>query len=166
MIRLIICFVSQCFITVVCAQDIDLNEIRRDFNKGVKDEDLCEKYYSDLKQNAKTETEKGYEAAFQMFMAKHTGNPIRKMKYFNGGKGLLEKQIHANSNNIELRFIRLCIQYHLPNYLGYRDNIKEDKDFMMNNLYRLQDEKARIILYDHLKGANMYTEKELVLLGR
>lgn len=150
----------------VQAQSLNLNDVRRDFNKGVKNEDLCEKYHKTLEKEADTPIEKGYEAAFHMFMAKHTSNPIKKMSYFNGGKKLLEKQIANNPNNIELRFIRLCIQYYVPGYLGYSSNVEEDKMFVMNNLYKMADENTKDIIYNYLKGAKMYNEEELALLGR
>lgn len=162
-------FLSCIFISFVLlsnGQSLDLNVYRKDFNKGVKDETLCKTYYETLKKNSNSHVEKGYEAAFQMFMAKHTGNPIKKMSYFKGGRGLLEEQIKTSPFNIELRFIRLCIQYYIPSYLGYKANIKEDKDFLMNNLYKFQDEEGKLFLYNHLKGADMYTDQELILLGR
>lgn len=159
----LICF---CFVSIVNGQHINLNDVRKDFNKGVKDQELCERYLDNLEKNAQTVVEKGYEAAFYMFMAKHTGNPIKKMSYFNGGKKMLEMQVKKDPNNVELRFIRLCIQYHIPTYLGYRDNIDEDKDFLVTNLHKISDEKTKDMLYNHLKGANMYTEKELWELGK
>lgn len=152
------------FISVsVQGQSLNLHEIRKDFNKGVKDEDLCKSYLHALQKNAKTTVEKGYQAAFHMFMAKHTGNPIKKMSYFNGGKKILEQQIKADPNNTELRFIRLCIQYYIPDYLGYRGNIEDDKDFLLSNLYKMQDDKTKDLIYTYLKGAKMYDEEELSL---
>lgn len=148
------------------AQGLNLNNVRKDFNKGVKNQELCEMHLETLEKYAKNSVEKGYEAAFHMFMAKHTGNPIKKMSYFNGGKKMLEKQIKIDPNNVELRFIRLCIQYYIPTYLGYRDNIEQDKDFLVSNLYKLNDEKTKDMLFDYLKGAKMYTDEELAQLGR
>src|SRR5690606_26727800 len=105
------------FICTVEAQSINLDNVRKDFNKGVKDENLCKKHLQSLKAQAKTPLEKGYEAAFHMFMAKHTANPFKKMSYFKDGRKLLESQIKIDPNNTELRFIRLCIQYHIPDFL-------------------------------------------------
>lgn len=148
------------------AQTLNLHDVRKDFNKGVQDAKLCKKYLSLLQENAKSPLEKGYEAAFHMFMAKHTSNPFKKMSYFNGGKKLLEKQIKSDPNNTELRFIRLCIQYYIPDYLGYKSNIEEDKNFLVANLHKLSDERTKDIIYKYLKGANMYNEQELSLLSR
>lgn len=164
--RILLCIIAVSVVAIVHAQQLDLNEVRKDFNKGVKDQELCERHLEALEKHADTPVEKGYEAAFHMFMAKHTGNPIKKMGYFNGGKKMLEQQIKTDPNNIELRFIRLCIQYYIPAYLGYRDNIEQDKDFLVSNLYKLKDEKTKDMLFNYLKGAKMYTEQELALLGR
>jgi hypothetical protein len=154
------------FVTFSNGQSLDLDDIRQDFNKGVKDEELCHRHWKNLEKHAKSPVEKGYEAAFHMFMAKHTSNPIKKMRYFNGEKKLLEQQITAHSNNIELRFIRLCIQYYTPDFLGYKDNVAADKDFMINNLYKLQDKEAKQLIYQYLAGAKMYSDEELALLRR
>ncbi|KGE12774.1 hypothetical protein [Sphingobacterium deserti] len=148
------------------AQTVSLSQIRKDFKIGHKDGDKCKQHLESLGKHADSPVELGYEAAYHMFMARHTGNPIKKMSYFKDGKKMLEKQIANNPNNVELRYIRLCIQYYIPSYLGYRDNIEEDKDFLMNNLYKLNDKEAKELLYTYLKGAKMYSEKELALLGR
>ncbi|WP_031301641.1 hypothetical protein [Sphingobacterium paucimobilis] len=154
------------FVVLAKGQYLNLDDVRRDFNKGVKNQELCERHLETLEKYAKSPVEKGYEAAFHMFMAKHTGSPFKKMSYFNGGKKLLEKQIQAEPANVELRFIRLCIQYYIPSYLGYKDNIEQDKDFLVSNLYKMGDEKTKDLLFNYLKGAKMYTEQELVKLGR
>lgn len=148
------------------AQSIDLYAIRKDFNKGVKDEALCTRYHNMLTDQAKTPVEKGYRAAFHMFMATHTANPIKKMSYFRQGKNMLEDVIKSNPQDTELRFIRLCIQYHTPRYLGYRGEIDEDKQYMLDNLYKMDDARTKRLIYDYLKGANMYDEQELEQLGR
>ena len=148
------------------AQTLNLHDIRKNFNKGVKDETLCKNYLKELQTKANTPLEKGYEAAFNMFMAKHSSNPFKKMGYFRDGKKMLELQIKSDPKNAELRFIRLSIQYHSPDFLGYKQNIQEDKDFLVANLFKLQDEKTKDVIYNYLKGANMYNAEELSLLAR
>lgn len=166
MVKFLGTFVFIFTLITLQAQTISLSDIRRDFNKGVKDEAICKKHLQVLQAKAKTPLEKGYEAAYNMFMAKHASNPFKKMGYFRDGKKLLESQIKIEPNNVELRFIRLCIQYHIPDFLGYKGNIEEDKDFLVANLYKLPDEKTKDVIYNYLKGANMYNAEQLSLLGR
>lgn len=152
--------------TAVYGQDLKISDIRKDFKVGHKDEATCKKHLESLEKYADTPVERGYEAAYHMFMAKHTGNPLKKMSYFKSGKNMLEKEIESNPDNIELRYIRLCIQYYIPSYLGYKGNIDEDKNFLRDNLYKLSDKHTKELLFNYLKGANMYTNADLNLLGR
>jgi hypothetical protein len=152
--------------TALFGQKFSLAEIRKDFKIGHKDEETCKKHLEMLEEHADCPVERGYEAAYHMFMAKHTGNPLKKMSYFRNGKKMLEEEITNNPSEIELRYIRLCIQYYIPSYLGYKDNIEEDKDFLVNNLYKLKDKETKQLIYTYLKGAKMYSEEELALLRR
>lgn len=152
--------------TSLAGQTMNLKEIRKDFKVGHKDSDLCKLHLAALEEHARMPVEEGYEAAYQMFMAAHTGNPFKKMGHFKKGKKMLEDVIKENPSNVELRYIRLCIQYYIPGYLGYKDSIEEDKAFLVNNLYKLKDEQVKDLIYTYLKGAKMYTDDELALLGR
>lgn len=150
----------------VSGQELKISDIRKDFKVGHKDEATCKKHLEALKKYADSPVERGYEAAYVMFMAKHTGNPLKKMSYFKNGKNMLEKEIETNPENVELRYIRLCIQYYIPSYLGYKGHIEEDKRYLRDNLYKLSDKHTKELLFNYLKGANMYTNADLSLLGR
>ena len=153
-------------LTTAKAQTLKLAEIRKDFKIGHKKEDLCKEHLAALEKYASTPVELGYEAAYHMFMASHTSNPFKKMSFFKSGKKMLEAQIASNPNNVELRYIRLCIQYYIPSYLGYKSNIAADKSFLRDNLYKLDDKATKTLLYTNLKGADMYSSEELTLLAR
>ena len=162
----LILLISVLSTTALYAQNLALSQIRKDFKVGHKDEKTCVNHLKALESYAETPVERGYEAAYHMFMAKHTGNPLKKMGYFRNGRKMLEKEIAEHPNNIELRYIRLCIQYYTPSFLGYKGDIEKDKEFLMNNLYTLKDPQVRSLIYTYLAGAKMYSDKELALLGR
>ncbi|MCY4779223.1 hypothetical protein ORI89_06150 [Sphingobacterium sp. UT-1RO-CII-1] len=147
-------------------QNLEMTDIRRDFKIGHKDKDLCQRYLKELEEHANSSVERGYEAAYHMFMANHTGNPFKKMSYFKSGRKMLEEAIQSDQNSVELRYIRLCIQYYIPSYLGYKGNVEEDKRYLTENLYKLRDDSVKDLIYNYLKGAKMYSDEELKLLGR
>lgn len=66
-----------------------------------------------------------------MMMAKHVVNPFAKLSYFKKGKNMLEKAIEADSENVELRFLRYAAQTNAPSFLGYDDHIAGDKKFLL-----------------------------------
>ncbi len=59
----------------------------------------------------------GYHGASQMMMAKHVGNPFKKLSYFNKGKDMYTAAINADPRNVELRFLRFSVQAEAPGFL-------------------------------------------------
>lgn len=148
------------------AQSLDMKSIRMEFKQGVKSEELCKENIQALEKYARSPVEKGYLAAYQIFMAKHLSNPFKKLQQFKRGKNNLENLIHENPDDVELRYIRLCIQFYAPKMLGYSSNINQDKDFVVRNLYKIKDKETKQLIYAYLEGTKMFTEEELTLLGR
>ncbi|MDA3613848.1 hypothetical protein [Polluticaenibacter yanchengensis] len=112
------------------AQDIDLEYVRSNYDKAIKDEKLCKSLIEALSKSTGSNTHLAYLGAFQTIWANHTFSPISKLSTFKKGKQNIEKAINSNQNNIETRFIRLSIQKNCPSFLGYRQNINEDKQFI------------------------------------
>lgn len=82
---------------------------------------------------------KGYMGVSQMILAKHVFNPFKKSRLFFSGRDLLEKAILEHSENVELRFLRFCVQSSAPTFLGYYNSIKEDKTLIMHRYQTLDD---------------------------
>ncbi|MDQ1151562.1 hypothetical protein [Sphingobacterium zeae] len=154
--RIVIIIVLFCLSKAGFGQQVNIDKIRREYAGAVKDEDLCEHNLKVLKEGAKSPTDKVYLAAYQILLAKHIGNPFKKVGQFKEGKNYLEEVIKENPNHIEARFIRWSVQVHAPSFLGYNNNILEDKNFLVKNLYKLPNEEAKSIIYNYLKGANPY----------
>lgn len=91
----------------------------------------------------------GYKGSATMMMAKYVFNPFSKMSYFNKGKNILEKAINTEKNNVELRFIRYCVQTNIPFFLGYKTDIKSDKEFILASLKRLDDMELKSMIVEY-----------------
>lgn len=74
-----------------------------------------------------------YKSIAILFEAKRAFSPVEKIRFFNTGKNLLEYSIYSDKLNLELRFLRFCVQTNLPFILGYSKNIKGDKEFILKN---------------------------------
>ena len=79
-----------------------------------------------------------YKAAAQMALAKYKFNPISKLSEFNQAKITLNDCVKKDSLNLEIRYIRLAIQEHVPAILNYYKNIDPDKKFIIQNLHSLK----------------------------
>ena len=77
-----------------------------------------------------------YHAAGVMTMANHVYWPGTKLDYFNEGKEKLEKAVNFALTNVEIRFIRYCVQKGSPSMLGYTDDISEDKKYILKHIGR------------------------------
>lgn len=161
---LVIGFVLSYF--VCTAQGLDMEAVRMEFKHGVHNEELCKENIQVLEKYGRSPVEKGYLAAYQMFMAKHLSNPFKKLHQFKKGKNALEELINQNSEEVELRYIRLCIQFYAPKMLGYSSSISEDKKFIIDYLHKMKNGEAKKLIYDYLEGTKMFTDEELALLRR
>ncbi len=84
-----------------------------------------------------------YKSIAILFEAKRAFSPFEKIKIFNTGRNLLEYSIYTDKSNLELRFLRFCVQTNLPFILGYSKNIKGDKEFILKNWNYLEDKDLK-----------------------
>src|SRR5690606_3467593 len=75
-----------------------------------------------------------YNAAAEMTLANHTMWPTAKFDYFSSGKSKLESAIKTYPSNVEMRYIRYCVQQGCPFFLNYSSNLSEDKKYVLANL--------------------------------
>ncbi len=152
--------------SLVAFGQVDLEKLRVDFYKAVESSDKADELGAQLPELSKSESPvvKGYVASYGFLLAKHVYNPYTKYKHFNEGKAGLEGVIKQYPNEPELRFIRLSIQAHLPDFLGYAGDVKKDKDFLIKSLPNLgtssSDVQLRRSIAGFLKDAKCCTAAE------
>lgn len=121
-----------------------LEEARSKIGESFQDEKVCDELYEKF-QMAELEGNNilmGYKGALEMAKSKHA-SVFKKLNYFNAGKAILEEAIAQEADNIELRFLRFQIQYNTPPFLGYKDQLKNDKEFISGNLHKLESVELR-----------------------
>ena len=96
-----------------------------------------------------------------MIKAKYSFNPIAKLNQFNKGKQLIQKAFSRDTLNLEMRFIRFSIQNNLPSFLGYRDNLDQDKRFLLNNTKASKDPELQEMIFNYLSGFTTIKPEEL-----
>lgn len=106
----------------------------------------------------------GYNGAAHMMMAKHVINPFSKMSHFNKGKRIYNSAILVAPENIELRFLRFAVQSEAPGFLGYKENIAEDKKFLMDEVLALKDQELKKMILDYLLASKNITAGEKIIL--
>lgn len=110
----------------------DLEYVRARFDKAVGSAEVCK----DLMQKLAGKTDPAslaYLGAAETIWANHTSNPLSKLNTFRKGVKKIEQAVAKDPNNVEVRFIRYSIQKNCPDFLGYSDNLSEDKNFIVKN---------------------------------
>jgi hypothetical protein len=113
----------------------------------------------------------GYKAIAEMLMCPHLRNPMSKLAYFNRGKKYLATAIAKEQYNAELRFMRFCTQISTPAILGYKDDLANDKTFLLQYLTTQSKLATKdLILFAHIKSylltCALCSEQEKSILKR
>jgi hypothetical protein len=114
----------------------DANSLWKLYKLATSNEESCDNMLYTLERFNETNSPlyTGYKASATILKAKYAFSPVNKLSYFSKGTKLLEKCLLADKSNLELRFLRLSVQLKSPSFLGYNENIKEDKEFIINNI--------------------------------
>ena len=125
------------FFMIICnAQTNNLNQIRKSYLKSDKSEEnihklivKCEEYKS-----KKNSTIYAYRTVADLMLLKYEYNPLYKIKLFTDYSVKLDSIVTNNVNNIEIRFLRYCVQKQTPRLLGYNDKLELDYQFILQNI--------------------------------
>jgi hypothetical protein len=128
----------------------DLAELRNLFAYAADDESKARELISASEPFISNSTAKGYYGAGKLMMAKYLFSPYSKLKTFNEGKLLLESAIQRDSQNVELRFLRLSIQNNSPSILGYNAMKAGDKRYLKERLPLLNDGQLKSLITKYL----------------
>ena len=118
------------------AQTNNLDTITKEYLETIQSEpsiiqliSTCDKYKS--KDN---QTISAYKTVAKLMLIEYDYNPLTKLTEFTKHTKKLDFIVANNINNIEIRFLRFCIQKQTPRFLGYNDNLELDYKFIMNNI--------------------------------
>lgn len=106
----------------------------------------------------------GYRGMCYMIKANHAWNPYNKLSYFVKGKNMLDGAIGSDRSNVELRFLRFCVQTNAPGFLGYSDRIEEDKAVIMSGYQQLTDKDLKMRIKNYLATSKHCSAKDLAVL--
>ena len=127
----------------------ELTQLRQDYIEASGNIELIESLSQDLMSVSKGDKNiyVAYKGAVLAMKAKYTKGKERK-ELFKEGAGLIEFAVASDSDNIEIRVVRLSIQENVPKILRYHSSISEDKEFIKKN-YQLVTSKS---LKNFIKG--------------
>ncbi len=126
-VKVFLLFLIPCYFTAVASPGV--SELRELYYKAPLSCESAKKFLATMETiNTKADPILiCYQGAAQVIQAKYVLNPYSKYSYFRKGRQLIEYAVRECPTNIEIRFIRFCVQTNAPFFLGYNKNIDEDK---------------------------------------
>jgi hypothetical protein len=106
----------------------------------------------------------GYRGMSYMIKANYSWNPYNKLSFFNKGKDLLDEAIQKDPANIELRFLRFCVQTNAPAFLGYSGMIGQDKAVILSGYPLSKDNDLKNRIRNYLVSSKYSTASDKALL--
>lgn len=157
--------VTSCFLLIVVSvfgKDPTLVSIREHYYKASEQKSKAESFMLRFdKVGAKSDPILvGYKGVASMLQAKYVLNPYNKLKHFNSGKGWLESAVKSSPSDVELRFLRFCIQTNAPFFLGYSDEIDRDKEIIMARWSALADTDLKKRIADFMLASDELSTAE------
>lgn len=93
-----------------------------------------------------------YQGALEAIMTKTTWNIFKKMSYLNKSEESFKRAVKLAPNDIEIRFMRLAVQYEIPEYLGYSRDMESDRKFIVQNIASFKAQSIPIALRQQIVG--------------
>ena len=163
----IIAFCFLLFLSSAClAKNPSLQQLRNLYEQAPISEKSCKELLHILKpynvESAPLMV--GYRACAKMVMAKYLLNPISKWNYFSNGRNALSNAIQVDSSIVELRFLRFTVQSSAPYFLGYHEEIDNDKVLLLNSIEYIKDINLKDWIIQFLKQSRFVSNNEKKLL--
>ena len=111
-----------------------------------------------------------YQAVSEALLAQVLWNPFSKFSQVMKYEKKIKEAVGLDSGNIEIRFLRLAIEYNLPSFLAMSTHIEEDLDMIIMNMetvssINVDPEYGRYIFY-FLESTALCTEDQIMAMRK
>jgi len=132
----------------------DVTNLRLWFVQSATSEVACEQLLL-ASEDGQSIEQQAYHAVALMMQAQYLFSPLEKLRSFNRGRTTLDRLIRNHPNNLEIRWLRHCVQQQAPTLLNYQGNIVEDARVIRAALKKTSDVALRefIIAQDRRRHA-------------
>lgn len=146
-----------------------LDEVRMGFYNAVHDSQKAESLIKRIKMiTPKSALVTVYSGATCAIMAKNKWNPFSAIKLLKKSNEEMNKAIKLSPTNLEVRFIRFAVQSNIPSYLGFSENINEDKTYLIKHIDAFYNPKLSKEMRDYIlwfmTEQGGYSERQIKLI--
>ena len=125
---------ALCF-SFVNGQSLTLEGAREAFHQAVMDEEESRAFNKYMRTfDEPTPVIAAYQAVSEAMLARVLWNPFSKLAQVRDYQKAMEAAVALDPNDIEIRFLRLAIEYNIPAFLGMSEHVEEDVAMILENL--------------------------------
>ena len=151
--------------------DIDkqITVVRAAFFDAIKDQTKASLLRQKIERlNSNSSLLQVYQGATYAIMAKDKWNPFSAIRLLKKSNLTMNQAVKASPSDLEIRFIRFAVQKNIPSFLGYSDNMTEDKSYILKNIDRFNSSVLSRAIKDYIlsfmKEQAGYNAEELALI--
>ncbi|GAB2778184.1 hypothetical protein HNQ93_001691 [Hymenobacter luteus] len=113
-----------------------VTHLRRQYQQAAASKEAGEKFYQLMAAyNKQDAVVLAYKAAAEAIRARDA-SMFNKLTYVQNASKLFEQAVKLDSDNAEIRFLRLSVESNLPGFLGLSPHVEEDRQFLVATLLR------------------------------
>lgn len=133
-------FLPSLFFALDGSKSPDKIALRDMYWAAVEDRDATEDMLEKLeKVDAPDALVLGYRGAAESLMAKHVFNPMNKLDWLKKCDETFKTAVKMDPNNIEIRFLRFAYQHYIPGFLGYSNELEDDRKVLVRELVKQEE---------------------------
>ncbi|HUH32753.1 MAG TPA: hypothetical protein VLZ28_02300 [Daejeonella sp.] len=168
---MLLCFTLSSGICAATTTSEDIVNIKRAMILAVESSRVTDSLYTELSaRNSASPLIIAYTGTLEALKAKHSWNPYQKLKYVARSQKTLQKALKAEPNNLEIRFMRFSIQHYTPAFLGYSNELTEDRQMIVkqfsNKNFGDTDAGLRASIAKFMIASDRCTSEEVKLLRK
>ncbi|GGD80932.1 hypothetical protein [Planktosalinus lacus] len=155
--KTLLSFLTFVFVVLITT---DLETIRTSYFSGPKTEESAIAF-ADIMENIDSSSAilKAYQGASFALQAKYGKGIKEKKEFFGQAVSNLEAAVKEESENAEIRLIRLSVQENSPGIVKYKTNMEEDKALVLE-YFADQPEAIKRCIRDYATHSDFFSEAE------
>ena len=163
--KFLIAFISTFCLFIL---SLELSEVRAAYKEAAHDKTKVEAFNKMLEGVTKNSNVAlvAYKGASIALKGKYAETIKDKKEGFFNGVSYIEFAIEKEPNAIEPRFVRIGIQENSPKILKYKDNINEDKLFLLKQYNNISSTDLKKHVKDYILQSKVFTDEEKLTISK
>lgn len=151
---------------ILSFQTLNLASVRESYKVAAQDKSQLDSFFNMMEPITKSNDVAlvAYKGAALALRAKYAKTIKEKKDGFISGVDYIEYAIEKEPNAIEPRFVRLGIQENAPKILKYRDNIEEDKAFLLKQFQHISSKNLKTHIKDYILQSKLFSDAEKAVI--